>query len=157
MTDIKQLIATYESSYVPGEERSKEYEREQYYKKTLKNRNLLLDTLIHELPGGLKINKDQKIQVRNLINTFNRLFKYLYGQGKPDECIILAFILFKVKTENTRIKPEDYTICKKYGLTSPVYMNIVSKIANYYMLTSPINIRQTIAYDHEILEKNNGA
>ena len=45
-------------------------------------------------------------------------------------------------------------ICKKYGLNTPVFVNISCKISYYYMVTSPITIRQTTSYDHELLIKN---
>lgn len=141
--------------YYYGEKRSREYEKKVEYAKKLKHRNLILDELILECPVDLKLNSDQVMMVRNLITTFNHLFKYLHGKAS-EETIILSFIIFERKVEKTSIKIEDYRICKKYNLTSPVYMNIISKIADYYMLTSPLTIKQTTSYDHELLIKNRG-
>lgn len=141
--------------YYYGEKRSRGYEKKVEYDKKLKHRNLILDELLLECPSDLLLNKDQVQMVRNLISTFNHLFKYLHGKAS-EETIILAFIIFERKVEKTSIKIEDYRICKKYNLTSPVYMNIIGKIADYYMLTSPLTIKQTTSYNHELLIKNRG-
>lgn len=150
---MKNKIKKYNKPYIPGEKRSNNYNKKISQEKTLKNRNLILDELLQECPEDLQLNKDQKIMARNLINTFNNHFKYLHGNSSETR-IILGFIFYLKKVDNSRIKPEDYSICKKYGLTTPIFVNISCKISYYYMVTSPLTIRQTTRYDHEILIKN---
>lgn len=150
---MKNKIKKYNKPYIPGEKRSQEYNKKIHQEKTIKNRNLILDELLQEAPDDLKLNKDEKLMARNLINTFNNKFKYLHGNSS-EETIILGFIFYLKKVDNSRIKPEDYSICKKYGLNTPVFVNISCKISYYYMVTSPITIRQTTSYNHELLIKN---
>ena len=155
MTRINKLLKTYQSSYVPGEKRSTQYNNNKRTENKLKERLNTLDQLINELPETSKINKDQKTLCRNLIITFNQDFKYLHRQAK-DDTIILAFIFYQKKLEKPGLTLQDYKICAEHELTNPKFLNICCRIANYYMVTSPINIRQTTRYDHEILIKNGG-
>ena len=155
MTHIKKLLKKYESTYVPGEKRSTEYNNNIKTENKLRTRLKLLDTLINELPETSKINRDQKILCQNLIITFNNDFKYLHRQAKAD-AIILAFIFYQKKLEKPGLRLDDYKICIEHNLTNPIFLNICCRIANYYMVSSPINIRQTTRYDHELLKKNGG-
>lgn len=155
MTDIKQLLATYESSYVPGEKRSNKYNNRKKIEAKIRSRIRLLHQLLQVLPESLLLNKDQVMLCENLVKTFIN-FKYLHRQAS-EETILLAFIFYQLKLDKPGIKIEKYTISHKYKLTTSVYVNIVSRIANYYMLNSPLNIKQTTAYDHDLLIKNGGA
>ncbi len=155
MNRINKLLKTYQSSYVPGEKRSQKYNNTKRTENKLRQRLNILDQLINELPETSKINKDQKTLCRNLIITFNTDFKYLHRQAK-DDTIILAFIFYQKKLEKPGLILQDYKICTKHELTTPIFLNICCRIANYYMVTSPINIRLTTSYDHELLIKNGG-
>lgn len=155
MTDINRLLETYDSGYVPGERRSTKYNNRKKTEAKIQNRIRLLNQILQELPEMLLLNKDQVMLCENLIQTFVN-FNYLHRRAS-EETILLSFIFYQLKLDKPGIKIEKYNISHKYKLTTPVFVNIVSRIANYYMLHSPINIRQTLAYDHELLIKNGGA
>lgn len=154
MTDIQKLLSTYQSGYAPGEKRSNKYNHRKKTEAKIMNRMRVLSQIILELPDSLMVNKDQVMLCKNLIRTFVN-FKYLHRQVS-EETIILAFIFYQLKLDKPGIKIEKYTISHKYNLTTAIFVNIVSRIANYYMLHSPINIRQTLAYEHDLLIKNGG-
>ena len=111
MTDIKQLIATYESSYVPGEKRSNKYNNRKKIEAKIRYRIRLLHQLLKVLPESLLLNKDQIMLCENLVKTFIN-FKYLHRQAS-EETILLAFIFYQLKLDKPGIKIEKYTISHK--------------------------------------------
>ena len=159
MTDIQKLLDKYQSSYIPGEIRSKQYNTRIQKQHKYKNRINTLNTLNKELPYSIKLNKSEKEVTTSIIETFNEDLKYLHRQAS-EEAIILS-IIFTIKK---RIKPElniehkDYCkIFQKYNLSYPMLTTILSRLCNYYMLHNPQVIRQTTRYDHEILYKQNNS
>ena len=155
MNNIEHLLKKYQSSYVPGEQRSREYNNRIQKQHKYKNRITILNQLNQELPYSIKLNKYEKEVTTSIIETFNEDLQYLHRQAS-EEAIILS-IIFTIKK---RIKPQlniehkDYCkIFQKYNLTYPMLTTILSRLCNYYMLHNPQVIRQTTRYDHEILYK----
>lgn len=155
MKNIKHKLDKYESSYVKGECRGKDYDKKIALQQKLRKRQQILTELIQELPESIHLTNDEKIFADNLIRTFNPNFKYLHRQ-LSDEAIVLSFIIYQKKLDNPRLRCYNYSICKKYGLTDITYTTIITRICNYYMLNSPLNIRQTTKYNHDYLVKNKG-
>ena len=158
MTDIQKLLDKYQASYIPGEQRSQEYNTRIQKQHKYKNRITTLNTLNKELPYSIKLNKSEKEVTASIIETFNEDLKYLHRQA-TEEQIILS-IIYTIKK---RIKPEltlnkdKYPIFTRYRLTYPILTTILSRLCNYYMLHNPQVIRQTTRYDHEILYKQNNS
>ena len=158
MTHIQKLLDKYQSSYVPGEIRSKQYNTRIQKQHKYKNRINTLNTINKELPYSIKLNKSEKEVTASIIETFNEDLKYLHRQA-TEEQIILS-IIYTIKK---RIKPEltlnkdKYPIFTRYRLTYPMLTTILSRLCNYYMLHNPQVIRQTTRYDHEILYKQNNS
>lgn len=158
MTHIQKLLDKYQSSYVPGEIRSKQYNTRIQKQHKYKNRINTLNTINKELPYSIKLNKSEKEVTASIIETFNEDLKYLHRQA-TEEQIILS-IIYTIKK---RIKPEltlnkdKYPIFTRYRLTYPMLTTILSRLCNYYMLHNPQIIRQTTRYDHEILYKQNNS
>ena len=158
MTDIQKLLDKYQASYIPGEQRSREYNTRIQKQHKYKNRINTLNTLNKELPYSIRLNKSEKEVTASIIETFNEDLKYLHRQA-TEEQIILS-IIYTIKK---RIKPEltlnkdKYPIFTRYRLTYPMLTTILSRLCNYYMLHNPQVIRQTTRYDHEILYKQNNS
>lgn len=155
MKNIQYKINKYQSNYVPGECRSKDYNEKIALEQKLHKRQQILSDLIQEIHEKIHLTDDEKILADNLIRTFNPNFKYLHRQ-LTDEAIILSFIIYQKKLINPSLRCGKYSICKKHGLSESAYTTIITRIAQYYMLNSPINIRQTTRYNHDYLIKNNG-
>lgn len=148
--DINFLIDLYENSaYVKGETRSTETNRKIRHDAKLKNRYLLFDELLAE-SKPLTLNKDQVKVVKYLIHDFNTRFKELHKQCK-EETIILAFIFYVKKIEDSRTKVSNWKICKKYGLTDHVFEIILCRLLLEFMKRSPIRPREYGRDEHEIL------
>ena len=153
--NINHLLNKYSSSYVPGEKRSLEYDNMIRQKNTLQDNIHLLHILNKELPETLQLNRcDMKI-AENLVAVFNTNLKTLHKQAKT-ETILIVFIFYLKKMENPKLQIEDYTILKKYGLTTSIYSLIISRAFMYYMEHVPISIKTTTDYDHEKLIRNGG-
>lgn len=158
MTHIQKLLDKYQASYIPGEQRSREYNTRIQKQHKYKNRINTLNTLNKELPYSIRLNKYEKEVTASIIETFNEDLKYLHRQA-TEEQIILS-IIYTIKK---RIKPEltlnkdKYPIFTRYRLTYPMLTTILSRLCNYYMLHNPQVIRQTTRYDHEILYKQNNS
>ena len=155
MTNITHLLKKYSKSYVPGEQRSIEYDNMIRQKITLNDNIHLLHQLNTELPETLTLNKCDLRIAENLVATFNNNLKLLHKQAKT-ETILLTFLFYLKKMENPKLQIEDYTILKTYGLTTPIYSLIISRAFMYYMEHVPVSITTTTQYDHEKLIKNGG-
>ena len=148
------LIKKYDKPYVSGEIRSCETNR--LLKRNQRNaeKHLICDELLFECKS-FTFTKSQKDFIHYLIDYFSNSFKKLHGRAKK-ETIILAFIFYVKKIEDSHIKIGNYSICKKYGLTNDIFILIICRICNEFVKSSPITYHNTYKYDHEILSKNGG-
>ena len=129
MTDINKLIQKYYSPI--GENRTatpkkdkaecytKEYQQQQRLEANRRNRHLLLDQLLNEIPFNLT--SGQIEDIRKWINEFNPYWKDFHRQAS-DETILLAFIMIQRKQQNKRLKVERFSISRKYNLTEAVFI-----------------------------------
>ena len=160
MKTINKLIQTY---YRPdGENRTgtprkdkrecytNEYNQQQRMESNKKNRHLLLDTLLNELPFTLTYS--QITEIRYWIDTFNNYWKHFHRQAS-DETILLAFIMIQRKQSNRKLRVEQYSISRKYNLTTPIFTNIQNQLIFELMRTTPLTYTLSQKYNHEILEK----
>lgn len=154
MKDIQSKLEKYSAPYVPGEKRSPEYEREQWQKRTLKRRINISKTLKYEAKY-LLINNTHMEQVQYLITIFNDKFKELHKRAL-DETIILAFIFYTIRLDDSRINLNNYRISKKYHLTEQVFSLIVMRMFHIIMQERPITPQLTTEYDHELLYETRG-
>ena len=154
MQNIDFLLKKYERQ-VCGEKVSNMHIQEKKQEQKLENNIHLLHVLNDELPETLKLYGYNLAFAENLVKTFNNEFKTLHKQAKK-EAIILSFIFFTKNIENSNLKLQKYTIFSKYGLTLDMHNLIVSRVAKYYMKTSPLPIVETTGYDHDLLLRNGG-
>lgn len=160
MTNINKLISTYYNS--DGENMtasikkhkaectSNEYNKKQKLEANRKNRHLLLDQLLNEIPFNL--NENQIQQIRYWIDSFNPYFKDFHRQAS-NETILLAFIMIQRKQVNKRLNVEKFTINRKYKLTQAIFTSIQNQLIFELMRTTPLTYNQSLKYNHEILEK----
>ncbi len=148
--DINFLLDLYENqTYVKGEKRSPETKRKIKHNTKLKNRYLLLEELLAE-SKPLTLNKDQIKLVKYLIKDFNNRFKELHKQCK-EETIILAFIFYVKKIEDSRTKVTNWKICKDYGLTDHVFEIILCRLLLEFMQRCPIRPKMTSKDSHDMM------
>lgn len=147
--DIGFLLSLYNQPYVKGEIRSKESNRKMRYEKKRKHRQLLFDELILEAKT-LVLSPNQKKLVRYLIDDFSSRFKELHHNAS-EKCIILAFMFYVKKIENSRIKLKSYRVCTKYGLTDQVFEIIVCRLLLEFMARAPIRPRDYGCDEHDVL------
>jgi len=148
---IEFLLNLYEKPYVKGEKRSTESQRKDRHNRKLKNRYRVLDELLYE-SKPLTLTPNQYRLVKDLIKDFNNRFKELHKQAS-EETIILAFIFFVKKVEDSRTKVTNWKICKEYGLTDHVFEIILCRLTLGFMERCPIVPREYGRSDHEVLVK----
>lgn len=151
---LNYLIKKYDQPYVSGEKRLSES------KKLLKRnqRNAEKHVICNELLSEcifFNFTKFQKNFIHYLIDHFSNDFKRLHGRAKK-ETIILAFIFYVKKIENSQIKIDNYSICKKYGLTNDIFILIICRVCDDFVRSSPIIYHSSHKYDNDILSKNGG-
>lgn len=157
---LEYIISLYEKPYAPGEIRSKETRKRIRDERKRKDRHLIFDELCLELfndfetlcdeANTLTLSPNQKKLVRYLIDEFSDRFKELHHTAKK-ETIILAFMFYTKKLENSKIKLQHYRICSKYDLTDQVFEIILCRLLDDYMKRVPIVPRQYEKGNHDIL------
>ena len=115
-----------------------------------RNRHLLLDQLLNEIP--FRLNNPQIEDIRKWINEFNPYWKDFHRQAS-DETILLAFIMIQRKQQNKRLKVERFSISRKYNLTEAVFITIQNQLIFELMRATPLTYTLSKKYNHEILEK----
>lgn len=140
MNNINTLLQKYETptgenKRVKGETTTPEYRNTERQKAQLKNRYLLLDTILNETQNP--INKQQKKEIRQWIQQFHDDWKTLHRQSS-DEAIITALILIQYKKHNYKTpKPLKQTI-EKYNLTTQKFLIIQNRIIFLLMKHTPL-------------------
>lgn len=160
MTDIKRLMNKYYSNdgkNMTGtpkrnkyEQTSKEYNKRQRTEYNLKLRQSILNGLLNEIP--FHVTETQTQQIRYWITMFNKDFKNFHRQSS-NETILLAFIFIQQKQVNKRINVEQYSISKKYNLTTPIFETIQNELIFQLMRTTPLQYNQKKVLDNSILQK----
>ena len=133
MTNYSRLLKKYEKVH-PAERYTNKYRRKIRREITIKNRHLILDELLLEVP--FHITKTEKQRIRYMIDTYPEFNNF--HRRASEECIIMAFIFFFQKLKNTKRVPEDYRVCNKYGLTDRNYSLIVTRLCDELMKNQPL-------------------
>ena len=156
---IEDKINLYKNTYVKGEVRSKNYEKQIKQKKRLHNKLDLADNMFNEL--SFPFAASQKDHVKELIRTFKN-FNELHSQASNEE-IILSFI-FYVKSLETK-QNETYTMegqktirtlitdVEKQILFQDKCEIITWKINLHYISRTPILPTEPENIDHNLLYK----
>ena len=150
---LSYLLKKYDSSYVKGEKHSSETNKLLKQKQRRFEKHNICENLFFEI--NIYFAPYQKDFVHYLIDYFSEDFKKLHGRAK-NETIILTFMFFTKKIEDSRINLNNYSISKKYGLTDNIFKLVVCRMCDYYIKNSALNYVETTSYDHEILSKNGG-
>ena len=151
---LNMLIKKYECSYVPGEIHSAETNKLNKQNQRDIEKHLICDELFDEC-GFLNLSPSQKEFIHYLISRFSNNFKYLHGRAKI-ETIILAFIFYVKKVDDSHVNLKNYSICKKYGLTDTIFILIICRMCDDFVKSSPIRYIDSNYYNHELLLKNGG-
>lgn len=149
MTNIKHLLQKYEKP-TSAERTSNEYTHKQKTEKTRKNKHLILDELLNEIP--FTITETQEQQIRRWIDLFNDTWKEFHRQAS-NETIILALIFIQHKQANPKIRTYEYSITTKYDLTDRKFEVIQNNLIFQLMRHTPLTYTLSKKYDHEILNK----
>lgn len=148
MTNINYLLKKYDK-ITPAERHTNEYYNKNKTEENRKNRHLLLDSLLNEVPFTL--NKNEIRQIRYWIDRFNNEWKNIHRQSS-DETILLALILMQRKNSNPKIQIQQYNICETYDLTTSKFITIQNRIVFLLMKTTPLVYTQSKYYDHYLQE-----
>ena len=154
MTNYNTLLKKYENPYVPGEQRSKEYNRKIKRKKRLQKRILIAKDLFNEITFHL--NDLEKDMIIHLIKQYPNI-RTLHGKAS-EETIILALIFYVKKQNDTSIRISNRKITRKYKLTHNVFETILCNLTKNYMKelylipTEPKNYNHNIAYKGKITD-----
>ena len=128
-------------------EYNKKLKREQYRR----NRHLILDKLLNEIPFHLEPN--QVTQIRYWIDRFNNNFKEFH-YNSSNETIILAFIMIQWKQKYPKLYVANMPICKQYELTTPKFELIQNRLIFQLMKTTELTYNQSKYVNHNLLEKS---
>lgn len=152
LSEIEYLLKKYENSYVKGEIHSTKLNTQIKKEERTIEKHIICDNLIDET--NLSFSKTQVDFIHYLIDRFSD-FKKLHGRAKK-ETILLAFIFYVKKVEDSRINLNNYSISKKYNLTDTIFKLIICRMCDDFIKTSAIRHYETKRYDHETLSKNGG-
>lgn len=150
---LNYLLKKYNASYVKGEKRLSETNKQLKRKQRRLEKHNLCEELLLEI--NLHFAPYQKDFIHYLIDVFADEFKKLHGRAS-NEVIILVFMFYTKKIEDPRLNLNNYSISRKYGLTDSIFKLIVCRICDYYIKNSSLVYQETTRYDHEILSKNGG-
>ena len=153
ISQIDYLLNKYGVEYTPGEIHSPKTNLRLKQKQRIVDKHKLCDELLYEIQ--FNVSDYQKRFVHFLINYFSNDFKKLHGRAKK-ETIILAFIFYVKKIDDSRVDLNNYSISKKYNLSDSVFKLIVCRMCDSFIKSMPISYYQTDKYNHEILSKNGG-
>ena len=152
--NINRLIAKYDSPYVPGEIRSTKTNN--LIKKNQRNTEKIsiCKELLYEC-DFLNFSPSQKEFIYYLVDRFSDKFKKLHGRAKK-ETIILAFIFYVKKLEDSRLMLSNYSVCKKYALTDNVFILIICRMCDDFVKSSPVISVESTKFDNDLLSRNGG-
>ena len=149
VTDIKQLLTKYEKP-TSGERYTNTYKKKLRRQQAIRNRHLLLDELLNEIP--FHITDHQINTIRYFINTvknFNNLHRRC-----SNETILLAMIFLMRTLDKPKTNVDEYSISKKYGLNNTNFRLIICRLNNEILMSLPITIHETKKDNHYYLEKS---
>lgn len=149
MTDINKLLRKYEKP-TSAERYSKEYKQKLKQQQALKNRHLLLDELLNEIPFHLT--NTQITTIRYFIDTVKN-FNDLHRRCS-NKAILLAMIFLMRTLDKPKTNVDEYSISKKYGLNNTNFRLIICRLNNEILMSLPITIHETKKDNYEYLEKN---
>lgn len=144
---IKSKLKLYKNTYVKGECRSKEYERRIKQEKRLHERLDLTDILFNELTFPFQ--QYQKDMVKDLVRKHSKNFKKLHAQASQ-ETIIVAFIFYVKKQENSKIQLQKYKIAQKYKLSHSIFETIICRLTSITLSELYIIPTENPHYDNNI-------
>lgn len=160
MTEIKKLLHKYykqegknmtaHTKINKAEKITNNYNKKMKQEQYRKNRHLILDTLLTEIPFTLT--QTQTTQIRYWIDQFNNEFKSFH-RNSSNETILLAFIMIQRKKTNPQSRVDKFTISKKYNLNNATFELIQNRLIFQLMKTTPLTYAQSEYYNHEILIK----
>lgn len=150
MTNIESVIKKYDKNYVPGERRSREYEKKKEEERRLHERLMKAEPLML----NMKLNPRQIEGVKYFIHTFKN-FKELHRR-LSDEGIIICFCLYFKKLDDSRLNIDSYRVCKQYNVNSKTFELVCCRIIQHFTRNYPIQCTSTNRFDHEELSKNGG-
>lgn len=146
---IHEKLKRYENNYVPGEQRSKEYNKQIKQEMALKEKHNIAEQLFNEIP--FQLTPYEKDQVHFLIDSYKN-FKDLHKRAS-NETIILAFIFYTKIPYNTNVKLNKYFITSKYNLTHSTFEIIICRLVLNYLREVYIIPHEPKGIDHNILYK----
>ena len=162
MTNYKTLINKYykpegknptaQQKHNPSEKTSKEYNRQQKREQYRRHRQLILTTLLNEIP--FHITHDQTTQIQYWINRFNNNFREFH-KNSSNETIILAFIFIQYKKANPQVNVEKYSISYKYSLNTSKFTLIQNRLIFKLMSTTELQYNQYTYYKNRLHENKN--
>ena len=150
MVDYQELIDKYNEPYVPGEKRSKEYERIIKREQRLKARLVKLDLILNDAKT-LLVTPSQKEHVQYLIKKYSNKFQELH-RTCSEETIILAFIFCVKMISDASVKIDRYTVSKQYNLNHNNFETIICRLVKEDFIPP----RVTTEYDHGIMLETKG-
>lgn len=133
-----------------AEKTTKDYNRKMKKKQYNRNRHLILDVLLNEVP--YKFKTYQIVQVRYWIDRFNDNFKDFHRQAS-NEAIILAFLLIHWKQENPKLKISNLPITHKYNLTIEKFILIETRLLFKLMQSTELVYNQRRYVNSNLLEE----
>lgn len=142
--NIEKKLSKYQN-YVPGEIRSKEYNKKKKRKQRLAEKHLLAD----EIGESMFLRKHELDTVHYLIDKLPN-FKQIHGKAS-NEAIITAFCFTLVRLRKSSARLHEYKCTGHNGLTQEIWGTVQAKIIGELLKSMPIRPVQTSRYDHEIL------
>ncbi len=148
MSHINHLLHKYQKP-TPAERYTKEYKKQIKTEQRIKNRHLLLDELLNEIP--FHINPFQEKILRYYINTFPN-FKKFHRQAS-NKTILLAFIFLLRTLDKPKTNVDEYSISRKYKLNNTNFRLIICRLNKELMQQLPLTIHET-NYDPQLYKEN---
>ena len=149
MNHIQYLLKKYNKTN-PAERHTKEYKKQQKQKQRIKNRHLLLDELLNEIPFHLTGTQIETIRYFiDTIKNFNNIHRRC-----SNKTILLAMIFLMRTLTKPKTNVDEYSISKKYGLNNTNFRLIICRLNNEILKNYPIIIHETKKDNYLYLEKS---
>lgn len=149
MTDYNHLLKKYNKPS-KAERYTNEYQKKINKESRRKNRHLILDSLLNEIPFTLT--NTEISTIRYFIDKIPN-FKTLHRQCS-NECILLAMIFLMRTLQKPKTNVDEYSISKKYGLNNTNFRLIICRLNNEILKTLPVTIHETKKDNYYTLEKS---
>lgn len=137
--DYRKLLRKYKT-----QDSNEKWSKESEIKKVQNWRNNETKRTANLIMNEFNLVGTQRDEVLNILNQIP--FEEIYRTTNQEKIILTVCLYVKKIYSNTNRKrvPEDYAICKKYGLTTQIAYNITTRLLNFFREKSFLKLKNEV-------------